>query len=72
LKDFSRKISEVIKPEGTFSITSVLELPHIKNDYSIFIGKIDSGVIDNVDYSKKHEVFDQLKDDILPISPQNL
>ena len=71
LKDFSRKISEVIKPEGTFSITSVLELPHIKNDYSIFIGKIDSGVIDNVDYSKKHEVFDQLKDDILPISPQN-
>ena len=71
LKDFSRKISLVIKPEGTYGLSSVIELPHNKNDYSIFIGKIDTGIIDNVDYSKKHEVFDQIKNDLLHISSQN-
>ena len=70
LKDFSRKISLVTKPEGTYGLSCVLELPHNKNDYSILIGKIDSGTIDNVDYSKKHEVFDQIKNDLLHISPQ--
>jgi hypothetical protein len=61
----------VIKPEGTYGLSSVIELPHNKNDYSIFIGKIDTGIIDNVDYSKKHEVFDQIKNDLLHISSQN-
>ena len=42
----------VIKPEGTYGLSNVIELPHNKNDYSIFIGKIDTGIIDGVDYSK--------------------
>jgi hypothetical protein len=41
----------VIKPEGTYGLSNVIEFPHNKNDYSIFIGKIDTGIIDGVDYS---------------------
>ena len=60
----------VIKPEGQYGSSSVLELPHNKKDYSIFIGKIDSGTIDNVNYSEKHEVFDKIKKDLLHFSAQ--
>ena len=33
LKEFSRKISKVIKPEGTYKVTEVIELCHNTKDY---------------------------------------
>ncbi len=33
LKEFSRKICTVIKPEGTYKVTEVIELSHNTKDY---------------------------------------
>ena len=61
LSQFSNEITDVIKPFGTFGISRVIELRNNDNTYSIYIGKIDNGIIDGVDYSAQgHEVFDKL------------
>ena len=65
----------VTKPEGIYSCKEVIELAHNREDYSIYLGRIDSGKIDGLDYTSKslddhqHEVFKELKQNFFHLSP---